>query len=378
FWLTREESIWLVPAVGLLLLAPGLALRAEPATRWRALAAGAGGFVVAALLPLLFVSTMNLRTYGWFGTVEFRAPEFNAAYGALTRPIAGPDLKQVPVTRQMREVAYELSPAFAKLRPHLEGAVAEHWIERVLYPAADRQIRGGWMVWALRDAVREAGLAPDAGTAMRYYQQVADELNAACDSGRVSARPRRSGFVPPLDASLARPLFDETVSYGAFFFLFRNFSAYSPDSVGDYADLKPFRNMVGTRLSHAPRSPELPTPEQDRRDAWKVDQLQRIGRGLASVLSWLGPLLLLVAVVRAIESALERRLSFALGLAGALLLSCLAYLAINVLVQVTSFYNMSPAAMAPAYPLYLLALTGIVIDAVAAWRRPAAATVPAP
>ncbi len=32
--------------------------------------------------------------YGWFGTVEFRAPEFNAAYGALTRPIAGPDLKQ--------------------------------------------------------------------------------------------------------------------------------------------------------------------------------------------------------------------------------------------------------------------------------------------
>ena len=103
FWLTREESIWFVPAVGLLLLAPALAVRDELATRWRPLAAGAGGFVVAALLPLLFVCTMNLRHYGWFGTVEFRAPEFNAAYGALTRPIVGPELKQVPVTRQMRE-----------------------------------------------------------------------------------------------------------------------------------------------------------------------------------------------------------------------------------------------------------------------------------
>ncbi len=377
FWLTREESVWFMPAVGLLLLAPALALRAEFAARWRALAAGAGGFVVAALLPLLFVSTMNLRNYGWFGTVEFRAPEFNAAYGALMRPITGPELKQVPVTRQMREAAYELSPAFAKLRPYLEGDVAEHWIERTLYPAADKQIRGGWMVWALRDAVREAGLAPDAGAAMRYYQQVADELNAACDSGRVPARPRRSGFVPPLGPELVRPVIDDTITYSAFFFLFRDFSAGSPNSVGDYADLKPFRNMVGTRLSNAPRSPELPTPEQDRRDAWKVDVLQSVGRNLARALGWLGPLLLLIGVVRGIESAGNRRVSFALGLAGALLLSCLAYLAINILVQATSFYNMSPAALAPAYPLYLLALTGIVIDAVQAWRRPTDVVAPA-
>ena len=145
--------------------------------------------------------------------------------------------------------------------------------------------------------------------------------------------------------------------------------------MGDYADLKPFRNMVGTRLSHAPRSPELPTPEQDRRDAWKVDTLQRIGKILAALLGWLGPVLLLVGFLRGIESAFARRVSFALGLAGALLLSCVAYLAINILVQVTSFYNMSPAALAPAYALYLLAMTGIVIDVVQARRRRVAAII---
>lgn len=375
FWLTREESVWLLPAIGLLLAAPflALALHRERFQRWRALAAGTGAFVVVALLPLLFVCTMNLRHYGWFGSVEFRAPEFKDAYGALLRIQTGPKLKDVTVTRQMREAAYELSPAFARLRPVLDGRVGTQWADPALAPIAERQIRGGWFMWALRDAVREAGLAPDAREVMRYYQQVADELNAACDAGVVPALPRRSGFLPPLGPELLRPLADESVKFLDYFFRFRDFTAYSPASQGDYADLKPFRNFVGTRLSPAPRSPDLPTPEQDRRDAWKVDVLERIGQGLASLLGWLGPLLLLVGCARGVESAVNRRISFPLGLAGALLISCLGYVAINILIQVTSFFNMTPAALSAAYPLYLTALAAIAIDAAQAWRRTAPA-----
>jgi cell division protein FtsB len=58
------------------------------------------------------------------------------------------------------------------------------------------------------------------------------------------------------------------------------------------------------------------------------------------------------------------------ALLNSLLLACAAYVAINVLVQVTSFYNMSPAALHSAYPLYLLALAAIAVDAVHAWRYP--------
>jgi hypothetical protein len=376
FWLTREESVWLAPGVALLLAAPALAVRREWRERGRALLAGGGAFLFAAALPILAVCTLNYRHYGWFGTVEFRAREFNAAYGALTRPLVGPEISQVPVTRQMREALYDVSPAFARLRPHLEGEVGDSWLERVTIPASERQIRGGWFVWALRDAAWKAGEAPDAATAMRFYQRLADEVNAACNDGRLPARPPRSGFLPPLRVDDARPLFAGALEYSTFFLLFRDFTAYAPESVGDYADLKPFRDFVGTRLSPAPRSPELPTPEQDRRNARKVDALERIGSGTAIALAWLGPLLLLVGVGRGIESVADRRLSFALGFAAALLAACGAYLAINVLVQVTSFYNMSPAALAPAYPLYLLALAGIVIDATTAWRTQARAGVP--
>lgn len=370
FWLTREDSVWLLPAVGLLFLgvaAPGR----EFLARWRTLATSLGLFLVAMMLPLLVVATLNLRHYGWFGTVEFRAAGFKNAYGALTRLKTGPDLPQVPVTRQMRELAYTLSPTFAQLRGQLEGPVGDHWAERDLFPAAERQIRGGWFIWALRDAMVAAGLAPDAGTALRHYQDIADEINAACDAGRVPARPPRSGFAPPLERKMAGPLVDGAIEYGAYFIFFRGFTARSPDSEGDYAELKPFRDLVGTRLSNAPRSPEPVFTNQSKLERAKVEWLEDLGLQTGRLFGWIGPLLLLTGLIRLVESVLDRKFTFLLGFAAALLAACASYLAINVLVNVTSFYNMSPAAMAPAYPLYLLALVAIGADAVTAWSESA-------
>ncbi|MDQ5977565.1 MAG: hypothetical protein QG602_537, partial [Verrucomicrobiota bacterium] len=378
FWLTREESVWLLPAVGLLLFGVAAALGRELLTRWRLLAASLGLFLGAALLPTLVVCTLNYRHYGWFGTVEFRATDFKDAYGALTRLKVGPELPhQVPVTRQMREAAYELSPAFAQLRPHLEGPIGEHWVEKNLFPASERQIRGGWFVWAIRDAMAASGLAPDANAAMRHYRRIADELNAACDAGRVPARPRRSGFVPPLGEKDLGPLADGAAEYLAFFVQFKGFTARAPDSVGDYAELKPFRDIVNMRLSHAPRSPDPLPPAQAEVARTKVERLESLGLLIGRLLAWLGPLVLFVGVVRMLEAGVNHRPTFRLGLALALLGGCAAYLVINVLVHVTAFFNMSPAAMASAYPLYLVALAAIVADAAAAWRQPAAAVAPA-
>ncbi len=375
FWLTREESVWLLPAVALLLAGLALSLGRELRERWRPLSASLAILTLTALLPILVICSLNLRHYGWFGTVEFHSREFKAAYGALTRLQTGPELAQVPVTRQMREQAYELSPAFARLRPYFEGFVSDNWSEKNLFPAAERQIRGGWFIWAFRDAVAAAGLAPDASTALRHYQLIADELNAACASGRVAARPPRDGYLPPLQANLVRPLAEGVIEFGGYFLSFKGFTAHTPDSLGDYAELKPFRDLVGSRISRAPRSPDPVHPSQSALDDWKVERLENFGLGLGHLFAWLGPLVLLAGLVRALESVLDRRLSFLLGLAAALLAACAAYLAINVLVHVTSFPNMSTAALAAAYPLYLIALAAIVTDAATAWRLPAATPV---
>lgn len=383
FWLTREESVWLVPAIGLIAFGLVVAVRRDWRERGRLLVLAAAAFLVAFSVPVYVVSGLNLRHYGWFGTVEFRATDFKDAYGALTRIAVGPELPQVPVTRQMREAAYRISPTFAKLEPWLEGEVGDHWIERTLFKPEERQIRGGWFMWALRDAMAAAGLTPDARTAMANYRRIADEVNAACDAGRVPSRPARSGFFPRLTRDDVGPILNETRDYLVYFGAFKGFTAASPDSVGDYAELKPFRDYVGTHLSYAPRSPNPFPPEQSRLQHAQVDALETTGTFTATAFAWSGLVLLLVGAARAIESVWRRRLTFLLGLAGALLASVAAYLAINILITVTSFTNVSPGAMSGAYPLYLLALAAIATDAILAWGRavapaPAATAAPQP
>ena len=369
FWLTREESIWLLPTIALCWGGTLFSIRHEWRAHWRAHAAAAVCFIVAFSLPILGISWQNYRHYGWFGTVEFRAQEFKDAYGALTRIDVGPELKDVIVTRQMREAAYKVSPTFARLRFQLEQGIGAHWFDPSLFPVEEKQIRGGWFMWALRDAHFAAGLAPDAGAAMRNYAKIAAEINAACDEGRLPSRPKRSGFFPRITSEDIEPLWRTSLEYLDYFGAFRGFTAWSPDSVGDYADLKPFRDYTSTRLSYAPRSPQPAPPNQARLQRLQIATLESSGRFIASLIAWTGPLLLLAGLARALQCVCQKRFPYLLGFAGALLVSAAAYLAINVLITVTAFRNVSPGAMAAAYPLYLLALWAIAADVIPAWSR---------
>ena len=320
----------------------------------------------AASLPLLVVSTLNYGHYGWFGTVEFRAAAFKDAYGALTRINVGPELPMVPVTRQMREAAYDLSPTFAELRPYLEGELGLHWADKENFAPEERQIRGGWFIWALRDAVAAAGHAHNARDALQFYRHMADELNAACEAGRVPARPPRSGFLPPLQASLLRPLWDAGWVYTRFFATFDSFTAYSRESLGDYAELKVFRDLTGGPFERGPaltravratpgRTPAA-TGSPARRDrARPFDTFLHLAGAARGACcrrhpgwswtfrggAWSFPLVIAVACA-----------------AG----SCLAYIAINAIVEVTSFPNKTPAALASAYPLLILAIIAVALD----------------
>lgn len=369
FWITREESVWLLPTMGLIALGLLFAVRHELRARWRTLTCACGVFLAAFALPILALSAANLSHYGWFGTVEFRAAEFKNAYGALSRIAVGPDLTQVIVSRQMREAGYNASPTFALLQPHLEGPIGAHWIDAERFPAAERQIRGGWFMWALRDAHAAAGLAPDAATALRNYQKIADEINAACDAGRLPARPPRTGFFPRITKDDFGPIWAATLDYLVYFGGFRGFTAQSPDSVGDYAELKPFRDYVGTHLSYAPRTPDPFPPAQSRLQRFQVASLESFGRFTSDFFAWAASFLLLVGLARGLEAVWRRRVTFLLGLGMALLASVAAYLAINILITVTAFRNVSPGAMASAYPLYLIALFAFGLDAARTWSR---------
>ena len=52
FWLTREESVWLVPAVGLLFFGLAASLGRELLARWRPLSVSLSLFLLTMLLPI--------------------------------------------------------------------------------------------------------------------------------------------------------------------------------------------------------------------------------------------------------------------------------------------------------------------------------------
>jgi len=371
FWLTREDAIWLGPNLALLLFVHLIALARESRELLRRGAKLLGLAVFLAALPLLAISAMNYRHYHWFGTVEFRAPEFQDAYGSLLRVKIGPELPRVPVTRQAREAMYAASPAFAELSPYLEGDIGRGWAEASAdvtgLPATERQIGAGWLMWALRDAVAAAGHARDARQSLAFYQLIADEINRACDEGRLSAGSKRSGFTPPWREGQLAETLQTFYVFGNFVVHFTNFSAQAPYSSGNPEQIQLFADLTRENLSPIAGVPDDLGLEQYLANAAKIHRLELIGRTLQQVLYYLFIVSLGVFSLRVPHALWQRSPTHALWLAAAVGISATAALFVQALVQVTSFPVMVISSFAAIYPLVLLFICAVFWDAITAW-----------
>ena len=365
FYLTREETVWIGPSLALLAGAILFAAFRDSVRTALRSAVVLGLAALCALPPILGVATLNLRHYGWFGTVEFRDPAFNDAYGALLCVRVGPELPRIPVTREAREAMYAVSPTFALLRPQLEGELGRAWAgisaDATGKPAGDLEIAGGWFMWALRDAVGLSGHANNAAAAHAFYRAMADELNAACDSGRLPAGPRRSGFLPPWRDGQKLAVAQPAASFADFVISFRRFSARPPASFGDDESLALFRRMTGGRLFDS--EPPVPFLAGAR-----VAVLHAVGKTLRHGLFWLFLVAQLIAGVRVVQSLARRTWSFPLTLAAAAWGGGLVYVVIQAVIDVTSFPVLAISSLASAYPMVPIFIAAVAWDAVLAWR----------
>lgn len=193
FWLTREDGIWLLPALTVLIT--GMLVCSRPRLRQATgpLLAFLAGFLVLTGL----VGTVNWSKYGRFETVDFKDSAFKDAVGALQRVRVGKAVAHVPVPVDVRERIYAQSPTFALLRPYLEGQ-GRSWMEPgcAIYAHACGDYAGGWFVWALRDAVALEGGYATASVADAFYRRIAQEVGAACTDGRLECRAGAGGFMP--------------------------------------------------------------------------------------------------------------------------------------------------------------------------------------
>lgn len=358
FWITREESVWITPAVACIGAWTAFFLwkqKGEKNIRPLALTLLAVPVLWAA--PSLIVSAINLRYYGLFTTCEFKRSEFKAAYGALTRVKPATWQPFIPVARETRERIYAVSPEFARLQPLLEGRLSDNWASnasRLGIPLGEREISGAHFMWALRDAVNDTGLAPDGAAAMACYTRLAEEVNAACDNGRLDSWPKRATMLPPFVAEripLIRASVAEALSCAT---TFSRMSATPIPSNGSPELRALFEDLTRTRLAPAKTDAPGLLIAQPIMDRVRVRVLGGILAAYQAVVPWSAGAAAVVWIFAVADALRKRRIPFLLPFGAGLAIAALATVLIAALVNATSFPAIRPGYMGGFYGIYLL------------------------
>jgi hypothetical protein len=367
FWQTREEGVWLLPLYALVV---GWAL----VKLWRSHDPRKWSRSLMCVVPLammvsanLVVSGINQAKYGIFATVEFKAPEFLAAYGALNRVKPKPWQPHVLVTKETRERIYAVSPAFAELRPLLEGAVGKSWGDgtRSYWPDLKAgEIGGGWFMWALREAVSRAGYHSSGTRAMAYYGRVAREIDAACTEGKLECLPARATMMAPWRHQFNRPFLETMAKAVPFFASFAGVTPTTVPSRGTPASLALFRDLTHDRL--APIG-SLAGSGTTGINAFKIGVLQAWVTVFQKTMPILAALALAAFFLKVFLDLKQRAPSDFLIIQTALLGAIFARLTILSIIEVTAFPGIDPLYLSSAYPLLIV----FTFLAAVMFRRPA-------
>jgi hypothetical protein len=246
-WLTREEGIWVVPFLVLLIGFSVVKMwKAGKAKYLKNLAYW--GLSLAIWIGLVFlVSAINYFHYGIFAETEINTKSFQEAYGALTRVKPANWQSDVPVSSEARQRIYIISPAFAELKPYLEGPLGKYYVQIGSTMGTPNEILGGWFMWAFRDAVAAAGYYQSGKYPQAYYRRLANEINTACTDLRLECTLPRASLVPPWRNEYIQPIlrmFWEGIRYTT---RFATFSAIPSPSIGSPEGILFFENITWGR-----------------------------------------------------------------------------------------------------------------------------------
>jgi hypothetical protein len=368
-WLTREEGVWIVPSLILIMCYTVFKL-------YQTFKLSGNFFkrVVFVALPfgvlltsILAISAINKIYYGNHTLTEINSKPFISAYGALSR-VKHPQWKRyLPVPEDVRKKIYAVSPAFKEIEPFLEGEVGRRWVPLTcgFYPNTCPDIGGAWFMWALREAVSFAGYHQSATKAKNYYQRLATEVNSACDKDFLDCLPPRETLISPYHTEYLRAGVKtffagvkRIISLPIPAYVFSKFA----HSVGTEDGKKIFYEMTHNPVSALAESKStydiLTNLEVTKLEIFK--SIESIYRSLFLPTSYvIIPLFMLCLFV----NLFNRKITFLLIVNAAILVGLTSRLIILTIIDISSFPTLFNwwAYLVPFYPLLLvfLVLAGV-------------------
>ena len=196
FWNIRGEAIWVIPSLIVLILFYGFASArnsscAKVSTAFRSTLAA----LILAGIGFMTVNSgiayQNSKHYGVYTTNEMKSPAFKSAYGGLLRIETIDWDRFVPINREARKTAYNVSPAFKRLEQYFEyGRGTQAWL------GGGSDYIAAFFPWAFRDAIYSIGYFRDAPSTHEFLDRIGKEIDAACDEKTIKCVPRYSELTP--------------------------------------------------------------------------------------------------------------------------------------------------------------------------------------
>ena len=182
-YLCREETIWLLPVILIMSIATIIPNYLNKKIFLYIIP------IVITLLLTNVVCMINYKYYGVYTLNQYWGKAFQLAYGALLRIKPQEEKQRVPITRETMQRLYEVSPKFAELKDFFEGQEGDDW--RDMGITIEGEMTGGYVQWALMDAVESLGYYETATKAEKYYTELAEEINKLCDEGIIESRTQK-------------------------------------------------------------------------------------------------------------------------------------------------------------------------------------------
>lgn len=270
FWLTREGGIWLIPLVLFFIGLSAVKLARRKPLDYKGLGLCLVPFIIWGA-GVAGIALINFNYYGVFRTNDVKSAPFLAAYGALTRVKHEHWRPTVPVSAEVRERVYRVSPAFAELKPFLERKGA--WRGHPSLYGSD--IGGAHFMWALRWAAALKGYYRSASSADAYYWRLANEVNKACKEKRLECGPKRATLMPPWHSEYTIPLLHTLWRATLYLVQFKGFEVTPRPSRGSKEDFQFYREITHSRLS-PPRDFTLLPGGKIRMRGWVFSRTQKI------------------------------------------------------------------------------------------------------
>lgn len=214
WWFLREDSFWILPFIllGIVVILWCLIYQIiKHKESFKRLIVP----ILFIILPLIVlagshigIGLLNQHYYGRFVVNDYMSSDFQGAYGALTRIKDDRWQSTVPISENMRDKAYEVSPSFRKLKTCLdnEGKGVCEFFRYNNIKISNSDYEGGWFFWALRLAVQQEGYYDNPSKAADFYNKLASEINTACNTNKIECTKReRSSLSSPFRAEIITP-----------------------------------------------------------------------------------------------------------------------------------------------------------------------------